>query len=62
MKLLVTGAAGFIGSEFVHQVANSTDHEIVVIDAFTYAGKKQNLSSLRKLITILKGDICDQNS
>lgn len=61
MKILVTGAAGFIGSEFVLQVANSTNHEIVVIDAFTYAGKKQNLSSLKKLITILKGDICDQN-
>jgi dTDP-glucose 4,6-dehydratase len=61
LKILVTGAAGFIGSEFVLQLANSTNHEIVVIDAFTYAGKKQNLSSLRKLITILKGDICDQN-
>ena len=61
MKVLVTGAAGFIGSEFVLQLTNSTNHEIIVVDAFTYAGKKQNLESLRKSITILKGDICDQN-
>ncbi len=60
MKVLVTGAAGFIGSEFVLQLTNSTNHEIIVVDAFTYAGKKQNLESLRKSITILKGDICDQ--
>jgi len=61
MKILVTGAAGFIGSEFVLQLTNSTNHDIIVIDAFTYAGKKQNLQSIRKSITILKGDICDQN-
>jgi dTDP-glucose 4,6-dehydratase len=61
LKILVTGAAGFIGSEFVLQLTNSTNHEIIVIDAFTYAGKRQNLESIRKSITILKGDICDQN-
>jgi dTDP-glucose 4,6-dehydratase len=42
LKILVTGAAGFIGSEFVLQVANSTSNEIFVIDSFTYAGKNQN--------------------
>jgi dTDP-glucose 4,6-dehydratase len=61
LKVLVTGAAGFIGSEFVSQVANSTINEIFVIDAFTYAGRKQNLSNLRNVITVLKGDICNQN-
>lgn len=61
MKILVTGAAGFIGSEFVLQLTNTTNHEIVVIDAFTYAGNKQNLSKLGKIVKILKGDICDQN-
>ncbi len=41
MKLLVTGAAGFIGSSFVRQFA--PDFEIVVLDKLTYAGRRSNL-------------------
>ncbi len=44
MKLLVTGGAGFIGSNFVRWVFANTDDEVVVYDALTYAG---NLSTLR---------------
>ncbi len=41
MKLLVTGAAGFIGSTYVRLVAG--DHEVVVLDKLTYAGRRENL-------------------
>ncbi len=38
-KLLVTGGAGFIGSNFVHYVMSRTDHDVTVLDKLTYAGK-----------------------
>ena len=41
MKLLVTGAAGFIGSTYVRLV--SGEHEVVVLDKLTYAGRRENL-------------------
>ena len=41
MKLLVTGAAGFIGSTYVHQVAG--EHDVTVLDKLTYAGRRENL-------------------
>ena len=60
MKLLVTGGAGFIGSNFVHYVLAQTDHTVTVLDKLTYAG---NLASLAGLpddrFTFMKGDICD---
>ena len=60
MKLLVTGGAGFIGSNFVHYVLSETDHTVTVVDKLTYAG---NLASLKGLpedrFTFVKGDICD---
>ena len=37
-KLLVTGGAGFIGSNFVHYVLENTDHHVTVLDKLTYAG------------------------
>ena len=43
MKLLVTGGAGFIGSNYVRYVLSTSDDEVVVYDALTYAG---NLSTL----------------
>jgi len=45
-KLLVTGGAGFIGSNFVHYVLENTDDHVTVLDKLTYAG---NLESLRGL-------------
>ena len=47
MKLLVTGAAGFIGSNFVYYMRNKhPDYEIVGLDALTYAGNIETLSPL----------------
>ncbi len=61
MKQLVTGGAGFIGSNYVRFVLRETDDEVVVYDALTYAG---NLSTLRDVdddprYSFVKGDICD---
>ena len=60
MRLLVTGCAGFIGSNFVHHVLAHTYHEVTVLDALTYAG---NLASLNGLpedrFRFVKGDITD---
>lgn len=60
MKLLVTGAAGFIGSSFVRE-AISKNHSICVLDLLTYAGHIENIEDLieKKLIQFIKGDICD---
>lgn len=59
-KLLVTGGAGFIGSNFVHYVLENTDHDVTVLDKLTYAG---NLASLHGLpedrFRFVKGDIAD---
>jgi dTDP-glucose 4,6-dehydratase len=60
--LLVTGGAGFIGANFVHYwMENYQDDEVVVLDALTYAGNKDNLASLlhNPHLTFVKGDICD---
>jgi dTDP-glucose 4,6-dehydratase len=46
MRLLVTGGAGFIGSNVVHYVLEETDHEVVTLDALTYAGRKSNLDGV----------------
>ena len=64
MKLFVTGAAGFIGSNYIRWVLANTDHEITVFDKLTYAG---NLSSIDDVIDdrrshFVQGDICDQDA
>ena len=43
MRLFVTGGAGFIGSNYVRHVLGSTDDEVTVFDALTYAGNLANL-------------------
>ena len=59
-NLLVTGGAGFIGSNFVHYVLTNTQDHVTVLDKLTYAG---NLESLRGLpeerLTFVEGDIAD---
>ena len=45
-KLLVTGGAGFIGSNFVHYVLNHTDDAVTVLDKLTYAGNRASLAGL----------------
>lgn len=62
MKILVTGGAGFIGSNFVHYMLQKHPyHEIVVLDKLTYAGRSENLKDVLGKITFIKGDICDEN-
>lgn len=62
MNLLVTGGAGFIGSNFVHyMLAKYPDHRIVNLDKLTYAGNLENLQSVEKneSYSFVQGDICD---
>lgn len=63
MRLLVTGGAGFIGSNFVRfWERRHPDDRVVVLDALTYAGNRPNLADLedRGAIDFVHGDICDQ--
>lgn len=61
MKIIVTGGAGFIGSNFVHHVYKERpDWTITVLDALTYAGNEANLEGLDpKRVTFVQGDITD---
>ncbi|MBU0671251.1 GDP-mannose 4,6-dehydratase, partial [Patescibacteria group bacterium] len=62
MKLLVTGGAGFIGANFVLYWLNKyPDDEVVNLDALTYAGNLENLTSVEnnKNYKFVKGDILD---
>jgi len=62
MKLLVTGGAGFIGSNFIRHILNKyPDYHITNLDKLTYAGNLDNLKDIdgRANYQFLKGDICD---
>jgi dTDP-glucose 4,6-dehydratase len=60
VKLLVTGGAGFIGSNFVHHVLSNTDAAVTVLDKLTYAGNRASLSGLPPdRFVLVHGDICD---
>lgn len=61
-SLLVTGGAGFIGSNFVlYWLATYPQDKVVVLDALTYAGNRANLASLEEHpgFSFVQGDICD---
>lgn len=59
-RMLITGGAGFIGSNFVHHVIGHTDYHVTVLDALTYAGNKSSIESvLGDRATFVQGDICD---
>ena len=59
MKLLVCGAAGFIGSTFVELRVREHGDEVTVLDALTYAGREENLSDVSSEIRFVKGAIQD---
>lgn len=60
MNILITGGAGFIGSNFVHLVRKERpDWNITIIDKLSYAGNKDSLSEVLDDITFVEGDICD---
>jgi dTDP-glucose 4,6-dehydratase len=62
MRLLVTGGAGFIGSNFVHHVVRERpDWEIVVYDLLTYAGDARNVEGLSG-VSLVQADICDADA
>ena len=59
-NIMVTGAAGFIGSNFVeYYIANHPEDKIVVVDKLTYAGNMHNLDNVIGKIIFEKADICD---
>lgn len=59
-RLLVTGGAGFIGSNFVHHVIDHTDHHVTVLDKLTYAGNLASLAGLPEdRMTFVHGDVAD---
>jgi len=61
MRVLITGGAGFIGSNFVHYMLNTHQSvELVVLDKLTYAGNVENLRDVLDSIRFVKGDICDE--
>ena len=64
MTYLITGGAGFIGSNFVKRMlATHPEAKLVIFDALTYAGNLGTLAEELKdsRVTFVKGDICDKN-
>ncbi|MDU7717421.1 dTDP-glucose 4,6-dehydratase [Cutibacterium avidum] len=59
-SLLVTGGAGFIGSNFAHWIINNTDATVTVLDAMTYAASEASLEGLpRNRFQLVRGSVCD---
>ncbi|MBA3351334.1 MAG: dTDP-glucose 4,6-dehydratase [Blastocatellia bacterium] len=60
--LLITGGAGFIGSNFVVDWLSAQEEPVVVVDALTYAGCVQNLASVssKDALVFIEGDVCDR--
>src|SRR5256885_14260815 len=62
-RVLVTGGAGFISSGFVHHLLAATPHEVVTLDALTYAGNLENLADVmaHPRLSFVHGDIRDRD-
>ncbi len=60
LRYLVTGGAGFIGSNFVHSVLSSgSAASLIVLDSFTYAANELSLATVKNDIELVAGNICD---
>ena len=63
MHVLITGGAGFIGANFVHQtLVRHPDAKITVLDKLTYAGNPLSLADVSDKVTLVKGDIADRDT
>ncbi len=61
-RLLVTGGAGFIGANFVHYtVEKHPEHEVLVLDALTYAGNQASLATVADRVRFVHGDITNSD-
>ena len=62
MKVLVTGGAGFIGTNFVLRTAHTRpDWEVRVLDALTYAGNAENLATIADRVELVQGSVADHD-
>ncbi len=60
MKVLITGGAGFIGSNFVHLLRRERpDWDLTILDKLTYAGNPANLEPVKDEITFIEGDVAE---
>ncbi len=62
MKMLITGGAGFIGCNFVHEMIEKYDHDLVIFDKLTYAANPEYLDDVKENIEFVKGDIGDSEA
>ena len=63
MNVLITGGAGFIGANFVHQtLVRHPDAKVTVLDKLTYAGNRGSLADLGERVDLVVGDIADADT
>lgn len=61
-RLLVTGGAGFIGSNFVHHIVQHTDHHVTILDKLTYAGNRASIADLpAQRVGFVVGDVANED-